>query len=278
VELQKTIAREASLDGIGVHTGIDTKVVIKPASPDHGVIFRRMDLPGCPETSATVSAVTDTSRGTTLGRAGGEVRTVEHLLAVLTGLGIDNAIVEMDGPELPMGDGSSLPFLRMIQAAGIQELGKPRVFCSISKPVGVTGSDGVIVALPADELRIACTIAFGHPQLDSQYLSLPITPSVFEREVSPARTFGFYRDALPLMERGLIKGTSLDNTVVIGEDAIFSRGGLRFPDECVRHKILDLLGDLFLLGRPLRALIVAIKSGHTLNVKFVHKLQEVLNE
>ncbi|MDP8276215.1 MAG: UDP-3-O-acyl-N-acetylglucosamine deacetylase, partial [Candidatus Euphemobacter frigidus] len=129
-----------------------------------------------------------------------------------------------------------------------------------------------------DELRIACTIAFGHPQLDSQYLSLPITPSVFEREVSPARTFGFYRDALPLMERGLIKGTSLDNTVVIGEDAIFSRGGLRFPDECVRHKILDLLGDLFLLGRPLRALIVAIKSGHTLNVKFVHKLQEVLNE
>lgn len=278
LEPQKTIAQEASLRGIGVHTGVETTVVVKPAPVDQGILFIRTDLPGRPEIPAEVSAVTDTGRGTTLGVNGGEVRTVEHLLAALAGLGIDNAVVEMDGPELPMGDGSSLPFIRMILAAGIRELSRPRSFYSLTEPVYLVEADGIMVALPADDLRIACTIAFGRPQLDSQYLSLTITPTIFERDLAPARTFGFYRDALPLMERGLIRGTSLDNTVVIGEDAIFSSDGLRFTDECVRHKILDLVGDLSLVGRPLRALIIAIKPGHRLNIEFIGKMKEALHE
>ena len=264
--------------GIGVHTGIDATVVVKPAPVDHGILFIRTDLPERPEIPVDVSAVTGAGRGAILEVDGGEVRTVEHLLAALAGLGIDNAVVELDGPEVPMMDGSALPFAGMIRSAGISELSKPRAFFSLADPVHLIKSDEIMVALPADELRIACTIAYDHPQLRAQYLSLPITPSVFEREVAPARTFGFYRDGLSLMEQGLIKGTSLDNTVVIGEDEIFSRGGLRFVDECVRHKILDLVGDLTLVGRPLRALIVAIKPGHGINIEFVRKIKEALHE
>ena len=266
------------MSGIGVHTGIDTTVVLRPSPSDHGVLFVREDLPGRPEVPAGIDSVTGTARGTSLGGGVSGVQTVEHLLAALSGFDIDNVVVGMDGPEMPMGDGSALPFVGMIREAGVRELDRKRDVYSLPSPVYLTGAEGVLVALPADEFRIACTIAFGHPQLGSQYLSLPITPEVFEREVAPARTFGFYRDALPLMARGLIRGTSLDNTVVIGEDAVFSREGLRFPDECVRHKILDLIGDLSLLGRGLRALILAIKPGHQLNVEFIRKISRFMNE
>jgi UDP-3-O-[3-hydroxymyristoyl] N-acetylglucosamine deacetylase len=148
----------------------------------------------------------------------------------------------------------------------------------LKRAVAVETPDGVIVALPADRFRIACTVAFGDPLLDAQYRDLTLTPEIFARELAPARTFGFYREALPLLRRGLIKGTSLENTVVIGPGAVFSRGGLRFPDECVRHKMLDLIGDLALLGFPLRATILAVKPGHQLNIVFVRQLKEALNE
>jgi len=278
MEYQKTIAREASLHGIGVHSGIETNLVLKPADADHGIIFRRVDLPGRPAVRATADAVIGTTRGTTLGLEGGEVRTIEHLMAVLSGLKIDNLEIEIDGPEVPMMDGCALPFVDMLRTTGIRELRKSREIITISRPVYIIEPGIFLAAFPADELRISCTIAFDHPMLRSQYLSLPINPDIFEKEIAPARTFGFYREALPLLERGLIKGTSLENTVVIGEDNIFSRGGLRFPDECVRHKILDLLGDLSLLGKPVKAMIVAIKPGHNINITFVRKILEDINE
>ena len=278
MEYQKTITREVSLHGIGVHSGVKTTLALKPAPADNGIIFRRVDLPGRPIVRATADAVIGTDHGTTLGIEGGEVRTIEHLMAALSGLGIDNAEVEIDGPEVPMMDGSALPFIKMIRRAGTRELKKPREVISLSRPVYLIESELFLAAFPADKLRISCTIAFNHPMLRSQYLSRPINPDIFEKEIAPARTFGFYRDALPLLERGLIKGTSLENTVVIGEDNIFSRDGLRFPDECIRHKILDLLGDLSLLGHPIKAMIVAIKPGHDINIKLVKKMREVINE
>ncbi len=278
MEYQKTIEQESSLQGIGVHSGIETTLVLKPAAADQGITFRRVDLPGKPLVRAAADAVIGTDHGTTLGLEGGEVRTIEHLMAALSGLGIDNAEVEIDGPEVPMMDGSALPFVEMIRRAGARELKKTREVISLSRPVYLIESGLFLAAFPADQFRISCTIAFNHPMLRSQYLSLPINPDNFEKKIAPARTFGLYRDALTLLERGLIKGTSLENTVVIGEDNIFSRDGLRFPDECVRHKILDLTGDLSLLGHPIKAMIVAIKPGHDINIKLVKKIREVINE
>ncbi len=274
---QKTVARPARFRGAGVHTGIDAELKIAPAEADRGIVFVRSDLPGRPEIPAAVGEVSGTSRGTSLGPEGAGVKTVEHLLAVLSGLEIDNAVVEMNGPELPMGDGSALPFLKLVREAGIRLLPAARRFRTLNRPVALETPEGIIAALPAGRLRIACAVAFSDPLLDAQYRDLTLDPEVFARELAPARTFGFYREALPLFQRGLIKGTSLDNTVVIGPGAVFSRGGLRFTDECVRHKILDLLGDLVLLGGPLKATVVAIKPGHKLNVDFVRKLKEELN-
>ncbi len=278
MEYQKTIEQESSLQGIGVHSGIETTLVLKPADADHGITFRRVDLPGKPLVRAAADAVIGTDHGTTLGMEGGEVRTIEHLMAALSGLGIDNAEIEIDGPEVPMMDGCAVPFIEMIRTAGIRELTEPREIITLPRPVYLIESELFLAAFPADELRISCTIAFNHPMLRSQYLSLPINPGTFEEGIAPARTFGFYRDAVGLLERGLIKGTSLENTVVIGEDDIFCQGGLRFPDECIRHKILDLLGDLSLLGHPIKAMIVAIKPGHDINIRLVKKIGEVIRE
>ena len=261
-----------------MHTGIDAGLVIRPAEAGRGIAFIRSDLPGKEAIPASVEAVSATARGTSLGPGEAGVKTVEHLLATLAGLEIDNAVVEMDGPELPMGDGSALPFVRLIEEAGIREQPAPRRYRTLPRPFALETPEGIIATLPGERLRVACTIAFGDPLLDSQYLDLILTPEAFARELAPARTFGFYREARPLLERGLIRGTGLENTVVIGPGAIFSRGGLRFKDEFVRHKTLDLLGDLALLGSPLRATILAVRPGHQLNVEFVRKLKEVLDE
>ena len=275
---QKTVARPARCRGIGVHTGLPAAVTVTPAEAGRGIVFVRRDLPGKPSIPAVVEAVSATTRGTSLGPAEGGVKTVEHLLVVLAGLEIDNAVVEMDGPELPMGDGSALPFLEAVRSAGLRELDTPRSFRVPKRPIAVETPEGIIAAWPAGRFRIACTIAFGDPLLDAQYLNLVLDPETFARELAPARTFGFYREALPLLQQGLIRGTGLDNTVVIGPGAIFSRGGLRFPDEFVRHKMLDLIGDLALLGGPLRATVLAVKPGHRLNIEFVRKLKEVSDE
>lgn len=277
-ESQQTITRETSLSGVGVHTGLSATITLKPAPPDHGIVFTRTDMPGCPSIPARVEFISGSERGTRLSRDGAEVRTVEHLLAALRSHQVDNLAIEMDGPEPPMEDGSALPFTRMLKTAGLRPQDAPRRSFFLPGPVYLVQGEGVMVALPAEELRIAFTIDFAHPHLRSQYLSLSLDPETFEGEIAPARTFGFLSDAEKLRKKGLIKGTTLQNTVVIGDEGVLNPEGLRFPDECVRHKILDLLGDLCLLRHPLRALIIAAKSGHAMNLALVRKIKEVAYE
>jgi len=272
---ERTIRGRVALSGRGVHSGRPAALVLSPGASGRGVVFVRTDLPGKPEIPGRIACLAETGRATALKANGAEVRVVEHLLAAAVGLGVDNLRVEVDGAELPILDGSALPFARALRAAGIEEQAKEREGYLLSRPLQVSGGGGMIAAFPAAALTIHYAVHFGHPLLRSQYLSLTIAEETFVEEVAPARTFGFLRDALPLIEKGLIQGTSLDNTVVIGEDAVFSREGLRFPDECVRHKILDLLGDLALLGRRLTAEVVALKAGHELHARFIAALMEV---
>jgi len=272
---ERTIRRRVALRGRGVHSGQAAGLVISPAAPGSGVVFVRSDLAGRPEIPARIAFLAGTSRGISLGAEGAEVRVVEHLLAAAAGLGVDNLRAEVDGPELPIGDGSALPFVRLLRAAGVEDQERPRTYCALSSPVRIAGEGGLIAAFPSDSLTIHYAIAFDHPLLRSQFLSLAIAEERFAAQIAPARTFGFLRDALPLIEKGLIKGASLDNTVVVGEDAVFSREGLRFPDEFVRHKILDLLGDLVLLGKRLKAEIVVLKGGHGLHARLIAAIQEV---
>ena len=277
-EYQHTIKKEVSIRGRGLHTARPVRLRLRPAPPDSGVIFIRSDLPARPRIPARIEYLAGVERGTSLSNESGEVRTVEHLLAALSGAGIDNLAAELDGPECPVGDGSALPFLEELQQAGLARQEVLRRWFSLSRPVYLVEGENILLALPADRLRIACTINFPAYRQATQFLDLTITPESFARQIAPARTFGFLKDALPLLEKGLIRGTGLENTVVIGEEAIISAGGLRFPDEFVRHKILDLLGDLFLLGRPLRALLVAVKSGHKIHTSFIRKLKEAEDE
>jgi len=275
---QHTIKKEVSIQGRGLHTALPVRLRLRPAPPDTGVVFIRTDLPGRPRVPARIENLSGVDRGTSLSREKAEVRTVEHLLAALAGEGIDNLEAELDGPECPAGDGSALPFLEALRLSGVERQGAARVYLSLSRPAYLAEGESVVVALPADRLRIAYAVSFSAFRAGTQYLDLTISPESFAREIAPARTFGFLRDALPLLEKGLIRGTGLENTVVIGEEAILSSGGLRFPDEFVRHKILDLLGDLFLLGRPLRALVLAVKAGHRAHTHFIRKLREVEDE
>ncbi len=272
MENQKTIAKPVSHVGIALHTGNRACITFKPAPANHGVVFIRTDLPAAVSIKADVAHVVSTLRGTNLGVGDVRIHTVEHVLASLMGFGIDNLIIEMDANEPPVGDGSALPFVDMIKEAGIVEQNTVRDFYFFRDPVWFSDDAGTLIELPSSELRFSCTIDFNHALLKSQYLSLPITPEIFEKEIAPARTFCFYHEVEALQDKGLIKGGSLDNAVVIGDQAIFSKGDLRFPDEFVRHTMLDIMGDLSLLARPFKAHIVAIKSGHELNSKLARQL------
>ncbi len=272
MERQRTIAGESRYFGIGVHTGSRTAITFKPAPPGTGIRFVRIDLPGRPSVAADVEHVVGVERGTVLGSEGVRIHTVEHVLAALLGLGIDNLIIEMDDSEPPVGDGSALPFVRMIRSAGIVEQDEARDNMMLSGAVWSMKNGANMMILPADEFRITCTYSPPGKGFHDQFLSLCIDEESFEREIAPCRTFCFYHEVEELMNKGLIKGGSLDSAVVIGDGAIFSRESLRFKDEFVRHKILDLLGDLFLLGRRIRGHVIANRSGHELNVKLVKQL------
>lgn len=274
MEQQRTIAREVSRSGIGVHTGNRTSITFKPAPPGYGVRFQGKDFPGEPPIEAVIENVIDIVRGTTLGKNGQKIHTVEHVLAVLMGLGIDNLLVEVAGNEPPVGDGSALPFVQMIQSAGIKLQDAPKEVFKPREPIYVSENGVDLVVLPAEELSISFTISYSEPGIDTQYLSLPITDETFIREIAPSRTFCPYHEVQDLMVSGLIRGGSLDNAVVVHGDVILSKEGLRFEKEFVRHKILDLLGDLFLLGQPLRAHVVSIRSGHASNIKLTRLLRK----
>ena len=269
---QKTIKKAASFSGVGLHTGDETTIVFKPAPPDTGAVFIRTDLPERPHIKADVAHVVDVSRGTTIGLDGVRVLTIEHVLAAFAGLGIDNIYAEVNASEAPVGDGSASPFVEVLSEAEIVEQDRVRKEVRITHPIAYERDGVSLMALPADRLKLSYTIEYGHPALDSQYASFAIDPSAFVREIAPARTFCFLHDVEQLKALGLIKGGSIENAIVIGDEGILN-DGLRFNDEFARHKILDLLGDLVLLGDPLIAHVVAIKAGHASHVEFIKKLR-----
>ncbi len=258
---------------MGLHTGHEVKMVLCPAKEGTGVIFERTDLASNPIIPATIEYVQDTSRSTTIGIGNVRVHTVEHVLAALYAYGIDNVKVQVSSAEPPVGDGSSLPFVDMIENAGVVELEASLPFLRINKPLYWSKGEIHMVAIPADEYRVSYTLHYPQSKaIRCQYQSIVINQDTFKTQIAPCRTFALYDEVSQLMDRGLIKGGSLENAVVIKDDVIFSKEGLRFEDEMARHKILDLVGDLSLVGFPFMAHVIAIRSGHTANTAFAKEL------
>jgi UDP-3-O-[3-hydroxymyristoyl] N-acetylglucosamine deacetylase len=267
---QRTIKNEVSFEGIGLHTGRHAKVVLKPASRDTGITFIRSDKNTV--IKAHVGSVIDTAFATTIGQDGTKIRTVEHIMAALAGLGIDNIVIDVTGPEIPILDGSSTELISIILKAGIAKQGKKRPYLRIRKPIIYDDGNSKVAALPYDGRRITYSIYFNHYGFGEQRLSLEVNEESFAREIAPARTFGFLKDIEYLRTNGLAKGGSLDNAIILGENGVLNSSGLRFKDEFVRHKVLDSIGDLAILGFPIYGHIIANKSGHSANIKFLKKL------
>jgi UDP-3-O-[3-hydroxymyristoyl] N-acetylglucosamine deacetylase/3-hydroxyacyl-[acyl-carrier-protein] dehydratase len=271
-ELQQTVSKPASLSGTSLHTGEKVTLRIHPAAVDHGIKFRRKDLQDEPTIDARIDNLKTVERATTIGEGSVRVHTVEHVLSALSAMGVDNAIIEMDANEPPIGDGSALPYVDVIKKAGVVPQESPRNVFDVRETMHVeTKSGALLVLLPDDKFRISCTQA-GPDNRFTQFLSIEITPAFFEREIAPARTFVYYEDVQPLMDKNLIKGGSLENAIVVRGDAILSKEPLRFPDEFVRHKILDIVGDLALVGQRIRGHVVAVKPGHSANADLARAL------
>jgi len=269
---QRTISEPVSCRGVGLHSGALVNLTLWPAPADHGIVFVRTDKPSAPAIPALSQYVVDTSLATTLGRDGVKVGTVEHLLSALAGLGIDNVRVEVDGPEVPVMDGSAAHFVEMVTSAGVRELEEKRTYLLIKKPVTVVDGEKEASLVPARRFGVSCTIDFQHPLISSQSFELEMSSGRFSGEISSARTFGFLRDVKKLKKMGLARGGSLDNAIVVDESSILNPDGLRFPDEFVRHKILDAIGDVSLFGRPIIGHLKVFKTGHALNHKLVQKV------
>ena len=269
---QRTLQRAVLVEGVGLHSGSKVSLRLLPAPVNHGLVFARIDLPGRPIVRVCSEFVTDTSLATTLGVGTARIATVEHLLAALSGLGIDNLRMEIDGPEVPIMDGSAAPFAARISEAGIRHQGEPKRFLVIKKTVTVTDGDKFATFSPSRRFRIDCTIDFKHPLISDQQFTLEFSDRSFIREVARARTFGFLRDVDKLRAMGLARGGSLENAVVVDDFSILNPEGLRFPDEFVRHKLLDALGDVALLGHPVIGALTVYKTGHALNQKLVAKV------
>jgi len=268
---QKTLAQPLSFSGIGLHSGRPVNVTIAPAGANHGLRFVRADLPGKPEILAHYSRVVDTTRATTLGEGGYTLSTVEHLLAALRGLGVDNARIKVEGPELPIMDGSAAPFSSLLTAAGLRQLPWPRAYILIRKPVELKQGEQWMRVSPG-EPSITYTIDFNHPLIRRQRYSVSLGTESFCSEIAPARTFGFLKEVQHLQNQGLALGGSLDNAVVLDDNGVLNPGGLRFPEECVRHKILDAVGDLALLGLPLLGRLEVGRGSHELHCTFLQLL------
>ncbi|HRY30593.1 MAG TPA: UDP-3-O-acyl-N-acetylglucosamine deacetylase [Elusimicrobiota bacterium] len=276
-EPQRTIGKEAVYKGVGLHTGNRCHLVFKPAPEDSGIVFVRSDLPGKPRLPASYRIVSSVIRGTTLSLGGekdheARVHTVEHVLAALSGLGIDNLAIEVNANEPPVADGSARPFIETLRAAGVRDQNKHRTYLR-PDPFVYKGGETEYRVEPADELVLETTIEFKHPLIQRQNYVFHFSTDAFVREISPARTFCFDYEVEALKRQGLARGGSLDNAVVVGMDKIHNKEkALRFPDEFVRHKTLDLLGDLSLLGYPLLAKITTVRPGHGYNVNLVKQL------
>ena len=271
---QRTLMNEVGCTGIGLHTGEKVKINLRPAPANSGIKFVRTDLKGRPEVEVRFDNVFDTTLATTIGTNGCKVSTIEHLMAAFFGLGIDNAVVELDGPEVPIMDGSAAPFVFLIKSGDIREQKSPKQFIVIKKPFKVDDGNRSVCIYPSKELKITYMIDFQHPLLRNQEYELTFSGRDFVREISTARTFGFMKDVETLKKNGLARGGSLDNAVVIDDFRIINEDGLRFDDEFVRHKILDFIGDISIVGSPIIGHFVVKKSGHFLNQHMLRKLME----
>ena len=271
MRLQNTIKNEILITGLGLHTGRVINMKLMPAPRDTGVVFIRIDK-GNIRIKANVCFVSDTTFATTLASEGVKVGTIEHLLAALAGLHIDNVFVEIDGPEVPIMDGSSLPFISKILEAGIAKQAKTVSVIRILEPLAVSEGPCQIAVTPYEGTRITYRVFYTHPAFGEQKMGIDITSMNFINELAPARTFGFLRDVEMLKSMGLARGGSLENAIVLGDKEVINDGQLRFKDEFVRHKILDAVGDISLIGLPIYGHIIANKSGHTLHVKLIRKI------
>ena len=261
-----------TVKGIGLHTGKPAQISFKPAPVNTGIHFIRKDLPGSPALSTQAEAVTATNMATTLGGELFSVSTVEHCLSAVAALRIDNLYIELEGPEIPIGDGSAEPFLKAIQSVGLMDQEAARKYIYVTRPIYFQENDKQAYILPYNGLRVQCTIDRPHPCIGRQSLEFEINENSFAREIAGARTFGFLRDVEELHRRGLALGGSLENAVVLDEKDVLNPNGLRWKDEFVRHKILDALGDLVTLGLPLLGHVVLHKAGHDVMNKLVRQL------
>ena len=268
---QRTVAKPIDCSGVGIHSGIKVNLTIKPAPTNHGIKFKRIDLPDSPSISAHFNMVVDTSLATVLGYNGFIVSTIEHLMATFAGLSIDNALVEIDGYEMPIMDGSAEVFTSSIMAAGIKEQDGQRCFFVVKKPIELKENGKFVGIYPESSFKITCDIDYDHPLVKKQSYTIELSDEVFEREICRARTFGFLHEYKELKRFGLARGGSLDNVVVIDKENILNEDGLRYKDEFVRHKLLDCLGDFSLLGMPVLGHVKVSKSGHFFNHAFLKK-------
>lgn len=268
---QQTISRPVTYSGVGLHSGGKVTISFLPAPPNSGIRFRRVDLEGKPEIEARVENVVENNRSTTLAKGNTRIHTVEHVLATFAGYGIDNAIVELDGNEPPIADGSAREYCRLVQSAGIVSQEERRETYVVTSPIELEMGETVLTLVPDDGFKISCTSADKQGRF-TQYYSLDLTPKSWEKELAHARTFCFYEEIEFLIKNGLIRGGSLENAVVIRDDAVLTTEPLRYPEEFVRHKMLDIIGDLSLLGRPVHGHLIAVKPSHAANCELVRRI------
>jgi UDP-3-O-[3-hydroxymyristoyl] N-acetylglucosamine deacetylase len=271
---QRTLKTSIKTTGVGLHTGHKVELTLRPAAADTGIVFRRIDLPDAADLPALAHGVTDTRLATCLGEGENKVWTIEHLMSALAGLGIDNAYIDLSGPELPIMDGSSGPFVFLIQSAGIEEQAAPKRFVRILKPVEVRHGDKIARFQPFNGFRITLSIDFQHPVFErsGNRVTIDFAEQSYVNEVSRARTFGFMQDVEAMRAQGLALGGTLDNAVVMDEYRVLNPDGLRYADEFVKHKVLDCVGDLYLLGHPVVGEFFGHKSGHALNNQLLRAL------
>ena len=264
---QRTLKSLIRASGVGLHSGVKVTMVLRPAAPDTGIVFRRVDLPVPVDIPANALVVGDTRMCSCLEKDGAKVGTVEHLMSAFAGLGIDNAYVDLDAAEVPILDGSAAPFVFLIQSAGIQEQPAAKKFIRVTRPIEVRDGDKWARFEPYDGYKLTFSIIFNHPAIDksAQAVTIDFAEQSYVREVARARTFGFMQDVEMLRENGLALGGGLENAIVLDEYRVLNADGLRYGDEFVKHKVLDAVGDLYLIGHPLLAAFTAHKSGHALN-------------
>jgi UDP-3-O-[3-hydroxymyristoyl] N-acetylglucosamine deacetylase len=271
LRFETTVQRPVEASGVGLHSGVPVRIRILPAPPSTGIVFIRTDLEGF-TIPASWRYVQKVSYATSLMRQGVLISTTEHLLSVFYSMSVDNAFVEIDNLEVPILDGSGQPFVDLIRAAGIKTFRKRRRYFRIRRPVSIEGGGKRITIVPSDRFLLTCDVFFDHPLVGRQVLEVEVTPESYAAEIAPARTFGFEYELAQMRNMGLIRGASLDNAVCFDRRSILNPGGLRYPDECCRHKALDLIGDLALIGKPLLGHVIAEKAGHAMHFALVNRI------